>query len=145
MTRRNSAYRFGLLAALCWGAALAQSGPSPVGTWRSGLISNEAQKVSGLPRVSDTVELTVSKVEADQRVSGRFVAFETNWGMPSLPRCRSGPVSGTFDGAALKVVTQATNMCPERVFDLRLQDDRLAGKYKGEVGGFLDATFTRKP
>jgi hypothetical protein len=139
MTHRSSAYRFGLLAALCWGAAVAQSGPSPVGTWRSGLISNN------LPRVSDTVELTVSKVEADQRVSGRFVAFETNWGMPSLPVCRSGPVAGTFDGAALKMVSQASNMRPERVFGLRLQDDKLAGRYKGEVGGFLDATFTRKP
>ena len=139
MTLRNSAYRFGLLAALCWGAALAQPGPSPVGTWRSGLISNN------LPRVSDTVELTVSKVQADQRVSGRFVAFETNWGMPSAAGCRSGPVSGTFDGAALKVVSQATNLCPERVFDLRMEDEKLAGKYKGEVGGFLDVTFTRKP
>jgi hypothetical protein len=139
MTLRNSAYRFGFLAALCWGAALAQQGPSPVGTWRSGLISNE------LPRVSDTVELTVSKVEADQRVSGRFAAFETNWGMPSVPACRNGPVSGTFDGATLKVVSQATSMCPERVFDLRMENERLAGKYKGEVGGFLDVTFTRKP
>ena len=139
MALRNSAYRFGFLAALCWGAAMAQPGPSPVGTWRSGLISN------ALPRVSDTVELTVSKVEADQRVSGRFVAFETNWGMPSVPSCRSGPVSGTFDGAALKVVSQATNLCPERVFDLRMEDEKLSGKYKGEVGGFLDATFTRKP
>lgn len=139
MTLRHSAYGFGLLAALCCNAALAQPGPSLIGTWRSALISN------ALPRVSDTVELTVSKVEPDLRVSGRFVAFETNWGMPSLPVCRSGPVSGTFDGATLKLASQATRTCPERTFDLRIEDEKLTGKYKGEVGGVLDATFTRKP
>lgn len=144
MTLPNSAYRFGLLAAaLCWGAALAQSGPSPVGTWRSDMI--EKAPSGGLPRVNDTVELTVSKVEAGQRVSGSFVAFETNWGMGSLSGCRSGPVAGTFDGAALKLVTQATNLCPERVFELRMENDTLAGKYKREVVGFLDVTFRRKP
>lgn len=144
MTFRNLAYRTGLLAAvLCWGAALAQSGPSPVGTWRSDMI--EKAPSGGLPRVNDTVELTVSKVEADQRVSGSFVAFETNWGMGSVGGCRSGSVSGTFDGAALKLVTQATNLCPERVFDLKLNDDKLAGRYKREVVGFLDVTFRRKP
>jgi hypothetical protein len=144
MTHRNSAYRFGFLAAaLFWGAALAQPGSSPVGTWRSDMI--EKLPSGGLPGVNDTVELTVSKVEADQRVSGRFVAFETNWGMPSAPGCRSGPVSGTFDGTALKVVSKATNLCPERVFDLRMEDEKLAGKYKREVHGFLDVTFRRKP
>lgn len=144
MTFRNSAHRLGFLAALCCGAVLAQpAGPSPVGTWRSDLI--EKPPSGGLARVSDTVELTVSNVESDQRVSGRFVAFETNWGMPSMPGCRSGAVSGTFDGTALKLVSQATNLCPERVFDLRMEDEKLAGKYKREVHGFLDVTFRRKP
>lgn len=145
MTLRHSPYGFGLLAAFCCGAAMAQSGPSPVGTWHSGLITNPRHKVAGVPPVSDTVELTVTNVEADQRVSGRFIAFEQNTGMPSLPLCRSGPVSGTFDGAALKMITQATRLCPERVFDLRMEDGKLAGKYKHEVSGFLDVTFTRKP
>ncbi|MCM2251576.1 MAG: hypothetical protein NDJ19_04370 [Ramlibacter sp.] len=144
MKLRNSVCRFGFLAAaLCWGAALAQSGTSPVGTWRSDMI--EKPPSGGLARVNDTVELTVSKVEADQRVSGNFVAFETNWGMPTVPGCRRGPVSGTFDGTALKLVTQATSLCPERVFDLRVEDEKLTGKYKREVVGFLDVTFTRKP
>lgn len=54
-------------------------------------------------------------------------------------------MSGTFDGATLKLASQATGICPERTFGLRMEDEKLAGRYRGEAGGLLDATFTRKP
>ena len=139
MTLRNSAYRFGFVALLSCGAAIAQTGPSPIGTWRSGQLTPP-----GGPGTA-SVELTVGKVEPDQRASGRFVVYSSGMGGIGFYGCQSGPVSGTFDGAALKVGSPETNLCPERLFDLKLEGEQLAGKYKGAGGRFIDVAFTRQP
>lgn len=137
MTLRICLFRFGLVAVLSSGAAIAQTGPSSIGTWRTGIA------MPGGPGTA-SVELTVGKVEPDQRASGRFVVYSSGMGGLGFYGCQSGPVSGTFDGAALKVASPETNLCPERVFDLKLEGEQLAGKYKGAVGQFIDVAFTRQ-
>lgn len=137
MTLRKSMYRFGLLALLC-SAATANPGTSPVGTWSSGRIETSA------PPWIDPVDLIVTNVEADRRVSGRFLTFPATDGRPRIPGCRGGDVSGTFDGVMLKVAYRATSLCEERVFELKMEGERLVGKYKDDLGRLIDVTLTRK-
>ncbi|MBI5276619.1 MAG: hypothetical protein HY854_09180 [Burkholderiales bacterium] len=137
MRHRQSVYPFGFLAVLCC-AAVADPGASPVGTWSSGRI------VTSAPPWVDPVELVVSRVGADQRVEGRFVTFPVTDGRFRGPGCHRGSVSGTFDGVALKVASPASNLCAERVFDLRLEGERLVGRYTADVPGVQDVVLTRK-
>ena len=126
----------GLAAALSCGAAAAQTAASPVGSWRG-----PTTIIPGSP-FPVTLQLTVDKIEND-RVSGRFIALGSTAG-PGLYHCPIAPMSGTFDGTVLKVASPATDLCAERVFDGRMEGDRLSGKYKGPLGGFVDLTFTRQ-
>ncbi|MBI5276621.1 MAG: hypothetical protein HY854_09190 [Burkholderiales bacterium] len=137
MTLRNCLIRFGVVAALACGAAIAQTALSPIGTWRSaGII------LPGAPGVA-SVELTVSRVEPDQRASGRFVVYASGMSGTGSYGCDNGSVSGTFDGTTLKVASRETNLCPERVFDLKLEGGQLAGQYKGATGRSIDLAFMR--
>lgn len=53
-------------------------------------------------------------------------------------------MSATFDGMTLKVAFRGTSLCKERLFDLKLEGERLVGKYKDDLGRLIDVTLKRK-
>lgn len=137
MTLRQCMLGCGFAAALTCGAAMAQPAAAALGTWRA-----PTTVIAGSP-FPVSLQLTVEKVEADQRVTGRFIVLGSTAG-PGQFHCPIAPVSGTFDGTALKVASPATNLCPERVFDGKLEGEQLTGKYKGPFPGWVELTFTRQ-
>ncbi len=107
--------------------SFAQGPASIVGNWRS-----DPYEVPNW-NITASIDLTVSELMADQRVSGSFVIRTVGSGGSGLT-CMTGPVSGHFDGVALKLASKATNLCSERVWDMKLADNRLSGTYRGGAG-----------
>ncbi|MBI5275600.1 MAG: hypothetical protein HY854_04000 [Burkholderiales bacterium] len=133
MKLHNAFTRFGLVVALSQAAAIAQVANSPLGTWRSNAL------VSPDWPIAATVQLTVTTAEGSA-VKGRYqIFFPVSGGL-----CPTGPVSGSFDGVALKVSSTPTNVCPERVFDLKFSGASLVGTYRGQNGQPNEVTFTRQ-
>lgn len=117
--------------------SFAQGPASIIGTWRSDPYTFPTWNISG------SIELKVSELTADQRVSGSFTIYIVGSGGSGLT-CLTGPVSGHFDGVALKVASKASNLCAERVWDMKLTENVLSGTYRGGSGEAAVLAFKRR-
>jgi hypothetical protein len=116
--------------------ALAQTSGSPVGTWKSNTFMHPDWPFGG------SFVLNVTTADA-QRAAGTFLVYYTSGGgVPNY--CRNGPVSGTYNGELLKLSSPSSNLCVERIFELKVSGDRLAGKYIGSNSTPMELTFTRE-
>ena len=138
MKLRNAIFSLGMVVMMSHVAALAQGGPSVVGKWRSATINNPNWPLTS------SVLLTISEVDASQRASGRFSVNTPGASGGGAYTCPNGTVAGTFDGVVLSVASKGSNLCPERVWNMKLQGEELTGTYRGLDGNEIPMTFTRR-
>ena len=83
----------------------------------------------------------MSSVDAYRKASGQLQAFG---GGGETAKCPRAPLTGSFDGSTLHVQSPATNLCSERVMELKLTgSDEVTGSYRVGSGELVTVTFTR--